>query len=436
MESTTDRVSARARAVPPSLIRRMFDMTPRVPGAISLAVGEPGFATPPHIVEAACQALHDGFTNYSPNEGYLDLREAIAEKLERANGYRVDPASEAFVTVGAMEALLLTFMVGIDPGDEVLITDPSYTNFEGQITLAGGRPVFVPTDPERGYLPHAGDLEAAVTPRTRAILVNSPSNPTGAVYPRDLLHAIADISVRHDLLLVSDETYGALTYGDIRSVSPASFPGLRDRTVSIYSFSKEYAMTGWRIGYLTGPAPMLEVMAPVQEAMASCVNSATQRAALAALRGPQDCVEMMRRAYERRRDLVVERLRRIPGVRCPRPDGAFYAFPDVRAVAHDTRRLAERLLFDHRVVVSPGEAFGPRSEGFVRLTCGKANALKPRSLAAIERALDEAAGGEARGLVLTGYDRFFSAGLDLVTLYGLERDAMDAFMAWFDAVMR
>ena len=368
MGTTTDRVSARARAVPPSLIRRMFDMTPRVPGAISLAVGEPGFATPPHIVEAACQALRDGFTKYSPNEGYLDLREAISEKIERVNGYRADPASEVFVTVGAMEALLLTFMVGIDPGDEVLITDPSYTNFEGQITLAGGRPIFVPTDPERGYLPHAEGVAAAVTPRTRAILVNSPSNPTGAVYPRDLLHAIAELCVRHDLLLVSDETYDALTYGDIRTVSPASFPGLRERTVSIHSFSKEYAMTGWRIGYLTGPASMLRVMAVVQEQMASCVNAATQRAALAAIRGPQDCVETMRLAYQRRRDVVVERLRRIPGVRCPRPDGAFYAFPDVRAVSQDTRSLAERLLFDHKVVVSPGEAFGPRSAGFLRLS--------------------------------------------------------------------
>jgi aspartate/methionine/tyrosine aminotransferase len=368
MRSATDRVSARARAVPVSLIRRMFDLTPRVPGAISLAVGEPGFPTPPHIVEAACRALHEGYTKYSPNPGYLDLREAIADKLERVNGYRVDPAREVFVTVGAMQALALTFMVGIDPGDEVLVTDPSYTNFEGTITLAGGRAVFVPTDPDRGYLPHAEEVAAAITPRTRAILVNSPANPTGAVYPRDLLHAIAELCVRHDLLLISDETYAALTYGDIRTVSPASFPGLGDRTVSIYSFSKEYAMTGWRIGYLTGPAPMLEVMAPVQEAMASCVNAATQRAALAALRGPQDCVETMQRAYQRRRDLVVERLGRVPGVRCPRPDGAFYAFPDVRAVTRDTAGLAERLLFDHRVVVSPGEAFGPRSGGFLRLS--------------------------------------------------------------------
>ena len=368
MRSPTDRVSARARAVPVSPIRRMFDLTPRVPGAVSLAVGEPGFPTPPHIVEAAAQALRDGFTKYSPNPGYLDLREAIAEKTERVNGYRVDPATEVFVTVGAMQALALTFMVGIDPGDEVLVTDPSYTNFDGTITLAGGRSVFVPTDPERGYLPHVEDVAAAITPRTRAILVNSPANPTGAVYPRDLLHAIADLAVRHDLLLISDETYAALTYGDIRTVSPASFPGLRDRTISIYSFSKEYAMTGWRIGYLTGPAPMLEVMAPVQEAMASCVNSATQRAALAAIRGPQDCVETMRQAYQRRRDLVVERLSRVPGVRCPRPDGAFYAFPDVRQVTHDTAGLAERLLFDHRVVVSPGEAFGPRSGGFLRLS--------------------------------------------------------------------
>ena len=384
MGTTTDRVSARARAVPPSLIRRMFDMTPRVPGAISLAVGEPGFATPPHIVEAACQALRDGFTKYSPNEGYLDLREAIAEKIERVNGYRADPASEVFVTVGAMEALLLTFMVGIDPGDEVLITDPSYTNFEGQITLAGGRPIFVPTDPERGYLPHAEDVAAAVTPRTRAILVNSPSNPTGAVYPRDLLHEIAELCVRHDLLLVSDETYDALTYGDIRTVSPASFPGLRERTVSIHSFSKEYAMTGWRIGYLTGPASMLRVMAVVQEQMASCVNAATQRAALAAIRGPQDCVETMRLAYQRRRDVVVERLRRIPGVRCPRPDGAFYAFPDVRAVSQDTRSLAERLLFDHKVVVSPGEAFGPRSAGFLRLSYASSDEDLAEGLARLE----------------------------------------------------
>ena len=392
MRSTTDRVSARARAVPVSPIRRMFDLTPRVPGAISLAVGEPGFPTPPHIVEAACQALHDGYTKYSPNPGYLDLREAIAERMEHVNGYRVDPGTEVFVTVGAMQALALTFMVGIDPGDEVLVTDPSYTNFDGTITLAGGRAVFVPTDPARGYLPHVEDVAAAITPRTRAILVNSPANPTGAVYPRDLLHAIAELAVRHDLLLVSDETYAALTYGDIRAVSPASFPGLRERTISIYSFSKEYAMTGWRIGYLTGPAAMLEVMAPVQEAMASCVNAATQRAALAALRGPQDGVEAMRRAYQRRRDLVVERLGRIPGVRCPVPDGAFYAFPDVRAITHDTQRLAERLLFDHRVVVSPGEAFGPRSGGFLRLSYAASDTDLAEGLTRLETGLTAARG--------------------------------------------
>jgi aspartate/methionine/tyrosine aminotransferase len=371
----------------------MFDLTPRVPGAVSLAVGEPGFPTPPHIVEAACQALRDGFTKYSPNPGYLDLREAIAEKLERVNGYRVDPATEVFVTVGAMQALALTFLVALDRGDEVLLTDPSYTNFEATITLAGGRSVFVPTDPARGYLPHVEDVAAAITARTRAILVNSPANPTGAVYPRDLVYAIADLCIRHDLLLISDETYGALTYGDIRPVSPASLPGLRDRTVSIYSFSKEYAMTGWRIGFVAGPACMLEVMAPVQEAMASCVNAAAQRAALAALRGPQECVEAMRRAYERRRDMVVERLRGIPGVRCPVPDGAFYAFPDVREVTQDTRTLAERLLFDHRVVVSPGEAFGPGSGGFLRLSYAASDADVAEGLARLEAGLAAARRG-------------------------------------------
>jgi len=359
---------ARARGVPPSLIRWIYDLAQDVPRAVSLAVGEPDFPTPAHIVEAGQAALRDGFTRYSPNPGYLDLREAIAEKRRRVSGVLVDPATEVFVTVGAMEALMLTFMVALDPGDEVIVTDPSYSNFVSQIILAGGVPVYVPTDPEHGYLPTAAAIAAAITPRTRALLVNTPANPTGGVYPRDLLHAIADLALRHDLLLVADETYEALVYGDIRHVSLGSLPGLADRTVSIYSFSKEYAMTGWRIGYLLGPAPLLRVMATVQEQMVSCVNAATQRAALAALRGSQECVEAMRRAYERRRDLVVERLNRMPGVRCPRPDGAFYAFPDVRGVTRDTRALAERLLHEEKVVVSPGEAFGPRSAGFLRIS--------------------------------------------------------------------
>lgn len=383
----TDWIGERAGHVRPSLIRRMFEAAHRVPGAISLAVGEPDFPTPPHIVEAGRQALLDGYTRYSPNAGYRDLREAIADKLQRQNGLRADPDAEVFVTVGAMEALMLTFMVSLDPGDEVLVTDPSYTNFEAQITLAGGVPVFVPTVPERGYLPEPGAIEAAITPRTRAILVNSPSNPTGAVYPVDLVRAVADIALRHDLLLVSDETYEALVYGDTRHVSPGVFPGLASRTVSIFSFSKAYAMTGWRVGYLTGPAPMLRVMATVQEEMASCVNAAAQRAAIAALRGPQECVETMRQAYARRRDLVVGRLNAMAGVGCPRPDGAFYAFPDVRRVAADTTTLAERLLFEHGVVVSPGEAFGPGSAGFLRL-----------SYAASERDLDEGLRRLAAGL--------------------------------------
>jgi aminotransferase len=327
MGSTTDRVSARARAVPVSPIRRMFDLTPRVPGAISLAVGEPGFATPPHIVEAGCQALHDGFTKYSPNPGYLELREAIAEKLERVNGYRVDPGSEVFVTVGAMQALALTFMVGIDPGDEVLVTDPSYTNFDATITLAGGRAVFVPTDPERGYLPHVEDVAAAITPRTRAILVNSPANPTGAVYPRDLLHAIAELCVRHDLLLISDETYAALTYGDIRNVSPAAFPGLRTGP-SPSPFSKKYAMTGWRIG--TTP-PMRRSPVRKRWLPASSGNPAGGSRRSAGRRTASDNAP----AYQRRRD----RGRaddRVPGVRCPRPDGLLRV-PDVR---RDPRRSA------------------------------------------------------------------------------------------------
>jgi aspartate/methionine/tyrosine aminotransferase len=375
----------------------MFDLAQDVPGAISLAVGEPDFPTPAHIVEAGQRALDEGWTRYSPNAGYRELRQAIAHKLRAVNGLDVDPETQVFVTVGAMEALMLTFLVALDPGDEVLVTDPCYTNYVSQIALAGAVPVFVPTDPAHGYLPAAEAVEAAVTPRTRAILVNSPANPTGAVYPRDLLHAVAEIAVRRDLLLVSDEAYEALVYGDIRHVSPGAFPGLADRTVSIYSFSKEYAMTGWRVGYLTGPAPMLKVMATVQEQVASCVNAATQRAALAALAGPPGCVEAMRRAYERRRDLVVARLNQMPGVVCPRPDGAFYVFPDVRAITTDTLALAERLLFEHKVVVSPGEAFGPRSAGFLRISYASSEADLSAGLDRLEAGLARAGSGGVAG---------------------------------------
>ena len=381
----------RARGVPASLIRKMFDLAQDVPGAISLAVGEPDFPTPAHIVEAGQRALDEGWTRYSPNAGYRELREAIAEKLRKVNGIQVDPATQIFVTVGAMEALMLTFLVALDPGDEVLVIDPCYCNYVSQLALVGARPVFVPTDPERGYLPTAEALAAAITPRTRAMLLNSPANPTGAVFPRDLWHSVADLVRRHDLLLISDEAYEALVYGDMRHVSPGSFPGLADRTVSIYSFSKEYAMTGWRVGYLAGPAPMLKVMATVQEQVASCVNAAAQRAALAALTGSQECVEAMRQAYERRRDFVVERLNRMPGVRCPRPDGAFYVFPDVRAVTTDTVSLAERLLFDHKVVVSPGEAFGPNSAGFLRLSYASSDAHLAEGLDRLEAGLRDTA---------------------------------------------
>ena len=384
-------IGARAASVPPSLIRRMFDRAQGVPGVASLAVGEPDFSTPPHIVEAGQRALRDGFTRYSPNAGYLHLREAIAEKLARRNGIHADPEREVFVTVGGMEALMLTLLTGIDPGDEVIITDPSYTNYAGQITLAGGVPVYVPTDPDRGYLPEPAAIEAAITARTRALLINSPSNPTGAMYPPDLVGAIADLACRHDLLLISDEVYEALTYGDVPHVSPAALDGLRERTVSIYSFSKTYAMTGWRVGYLAGPAPMLKAMATLQEQVASCVNASAQQAALAAITGSQECVERMLAAYDRRRRFVVDRLNAIPGVRCPMPDGAFYVFPDVRALAMDTVALADRLLSDHKVVVSPGEAFGPRSGGFLRLSYASSDQMLAEGLTRLAEGLQVAA---------------------------------------------
>jgi aspartate/methionine/tyrosine aminotransferase len=356
-------------------------------------VGEPGFATPPHIVEAACQALHDGFTKYSPNPGYLDLREAIAEKIERVNGYRVDPADEVFVTVGAMQALALTFMCGIDPGDEVLVTDPSYTNFEATITLAGGAWSSCPQIPSAGYLPHVEDLAAAVTPRTRAILVNSPANPTGAVYPRDLLHAIADICLRHDLPLISTRrTVGSPTATSERSALRRSPRPPRPHGVHLFLLQ---GIRDDRLAHRLPHGASLHAAghgALFREAMASCVNSATQRARSRASRAAGLC----------RDDATGLRTASEPGRRAARPNPR-RALPearrrvlrvlDVRAVTRDTATLAERLLFDHRVVVSPGEAFGPQSGGFLRLSYATSDEDLAEGLTRLESGLGAARRG-------------------------------------------
>jgi len=358
-------VSRRAASIEASKTRRMFALAERLPDVLNLAVGQPDFATPAHVVAEAKAAMDRGDTRYTHSLGITELRGAIAEKVVSAN---LIPAGHDWiaVTVGAMEGLILSMLATLDPGDEVLVPDPGYTNFIGQVRLASGRAISYNVDPP-DFRIDVADLRRAVSERTRAILLCSPSNPTGGVLRRGNLEEIAEVAREHDLLVYSDETYEALVYDGVEHVSIGSLPNMAERTVSVFSFSKAYAMTGWRVGYVVAPPPLVERMNVLQEHLVSCASSISQHAALAALTGPQDCVTEMRAAYDERRRFLVEALKAIPGFTCPKPAGAFYAFPDVRCLGGGSDAIADRLLHEARVATVPGTAFNSRGEGFLRI---------------------------------------------------------------------
>jgi aminotransferase len=363
-------ISLRAQEVPWSGIRHMFELAAKIPDAVNLSVGQPDFDTPRHIVEAGQKALQDGYTRYAPALGLLELREAIARKLGRQNRIEIDPQKEAIVTVGAVEGLLLTLMAVIDPGDEVILPDPGYTNFEGIIRIVSGVPVRVPVREANGFRLEADDVEKAITQRTRVMIVNSPANPTGAVLLRSDLEKLAELAVRHNLLLVSDEAYEAFLYDGLEHVSIASFPGLKEHVASIYTLSKTYAMTGWRIAYVVGPERLISEMHKMQEDVVSCAPTFVQCAAVAALDGPQACVEQMVSEFDVRRKYLVKALNEIDGIRCPEPKGAFYLFPNISALGHTSSEVAISLLNTSKVVCVPGTAFGPHGEGYLRISYG------------------------------------------------------------------
>jgi aspartate/methionine/tyrosine aminotransferase len=348
----------------------MFELAAGVQDAISLSVGQPDFDTPRHIVEAGQQALEEGYTRYAPALGLRELREAIAGKVWRANGIEIDPLKEAIVTNGAVEGLLLTLMAVLDPGDEVILPDPGYTNFEGIIRIINGVPVRVPVREENGFRLEAGEVDKAVTRRTRVMIVNSPANPTGAVLHRSDLEELAEVALRHNLLLISDEAYEAFLYDGLEHTSVASFPGMREQVASVYTLSKTYAMTGWRIAYVVGPPWLIDQMHKMQEDVVSCVATFVQRAAVAALEGPQDCVSRMVGEFDVRRRFLVEALNEIEGIRCPEPKGAFYLFPNISALGRSSSEVAISLLETSKVVCVPGTAFGPRGEGYLRISYG------------------------------------------------------------------
>ncbi|MDD4335140.1 MAG: aminotransferase class I/II-fold pyridoxal phosphate-dependent enzyme [Desulfotomaculaceae bacterium] len=350
--------------IQPSGIRRFFDLVAEMKGVISLGVGEPDFVTPWHIREACMYSLEKGYTMYTSNQGLLELREAIARNLAVAYGVSYNPRQEILITVGVSEGLDLAFRAILCPGDEVLIPEPSYVSYAPVTVMAGAKPVFLKTSAENGFQINAAMVEKAITPKTKALILCNPNNPTGATLDRKHLLEIAEVVRAHDLIFISDEIYGRLTYvGEHTCVS--SLPGLRDRTILLNGFSKSYAMTGWRVGYAAGNQDFILAMTKIHQYTMLCAPVTAQAAALEALRNGESGMKKMVDQYNRRRHLVIQALQEI-GLPCGEPRGAFYAFPDIRSTGLSSEDFAQQLLQEEKVAVVPGNAFGEQGEGFVR----------------------------------------------------------------------
>ena len=358
-------VAARALAARRSAIREVFDAANRLPDAIRLEIGEPSFRTPKFVVDAAFEAAAAGLTGYTPNGGYASLRAALAEKIERVDGFAVDP-DEVVVTPGAMNALFSIYLALLEPGDEVLLPTPGFPNMDEMVRLLGGEPVFYRLERQSGYLPSREELEPLVTARTKAIFVNTPGNPTGAVFPTGTVRALAELAAERGIWLISDEVYDELILDDMPHVSAAALVP-EAPVVSVYSFSKVYAMTGWRLGYCAAPPRLADTLRKLQEPQVSCPSAVSQHAAEAVLRGPRDEFDAMRAAYRERRDRAVETAA-AHGLDVFRTQGTFYMLVDVAASGLSSRDFTLRLLDEFRVAVAPGEVFGPGGHGLVRLS--------------------------------------------------------------------
>jgi aminotransferase len=361
---THERIAQRVAQVPPSGIRRFFDIVAQMPDVISLGIGEPDFVTPDSIRAAGVRALNEGQTAYTSNSGLLELRQALAQHLERLYGVAYDPEHELLITVGVSEALQNAMLATINPGDEVIIPEPCFVAYPASVVFAGGTPITVSTSVEHAFQVTGAAIEAAITPRTRAILIGYPNNPTGAVMPREGLLEIAAIAERHNLLVFSDEIYDRLIYG-VTHTCFASLPGMRDRTALLGGFSKAYAMTGWRLGWLAAPADVTAATRKIHQYAIMSAPTVAQYAGLEALRDGESAVQQMVAEYDRRRRVIVAGLNEI-GLPTFEAQGAFYVFPQVGHLGLSSEQFAERLLREQQVAVIPGDAFGPSGAGFVR----------------------------------------------------------------------
>ena len=378
-------VAKRIAEIPPSGIRRFFDIAATMKDVISLGIGEPDFVTPEPVLESGVASLRRGETHYTSNSGILELRQALSEHLQRRYGIRYDGADEIIITVGVSEALYLALAATLDAGDEVIVPQPCFVAYGPEVTLAGGTPRYLATRVEDAFQVKAEDIERAITPRTKAVLIGYPNNPTGAVMSRVALLQVAELAERRDLLVISDEIYDRLVYG-VEHVCFASLPRMRERTITLGGFSKAYAMTGWRIGYAAAPAELLAAMRKVHQYTIMSAPTTAQVAAVTALAEGEDFVEKMVGEYDRRRRLIVGGLNRL-GLACFEPRGAFYAFPSIERSGMDDTQFAERLLEEERVAVVPGAAFGAAGAGFVRCSYATAYEQIEEALNRMERFL-------------------------------------------------
>jgi aspartate aminotransferase len=353
---------------------------------VELQTGEPDFATPDHIIQAAYEAMKQGYTHYVSSRGIPELREAIAEKLRSENKIKANPEREILVTPGAIHAVFAAMQALINPGDEVIIPDPCWVAYPGCIALSGGKAVRIPCRKETLEI-DVERLKEAITPRTKLLILNYPSNPTGMTLTPDQVKGLAEIAIEHNLLVLSDEIYEKILYGGRNHSSIASLEGMQKITITVNGFSKTYAMTGWRIGYVCASSKIIDQMLKVQQYSVTCANAFVQKAAIVALKGSQECVRTMVKEYEKRRELIVTGLNKIKGISCRKPEATFYAFADISQLGLSSVEAAEFLLDRARVGVVPGSAYGSSGEGYVRLSFANSMENIEKALSRIKEAI-------------------------------------------------
>jgi len=381
-------IAKRVREIPFSGIRKFFELVQQTEDVVSLGVGEPDFSTPEPIKDAGIRAIENDYTSYTSNYGLLELRERIAEKLKKKNRMDRNPESEILITTGVSEALDIAIRALINPNEEVIVPEPAYVSYKPDIWFAGGNPITVATSEENEFRVQAEEIERAITKKTKAIIIASPNNPTGSVLKKKDLEEISDVAIEHNLLVISDELYEELIYDNERHYSIGSFNGMEDRTITLNGFSKAYAFTGWRIGYVAAKDEFIEAMMKIHQYTMLCAPSISQYAILHAFEY-EDEVRKMVLKYDARRRLLVKGLNSLPGISCILPKGAFYTFPNIKETKLTSRKFAEKLFEEVKVAVVPGDTFGDSGEGYIRCSYSVSRESISEALERMERFLNK-----------------------------------------------